>query len=91
MYTGGTIFHTFLGEKISDGKTCKALVKKIAENTRLPYYSITPTFSVCPVHGYVKGEHFQCPMTVSAVSNNAEDKSKVNSNKEKIKIEIKEA
>ncbi len=62
LYTGGTIFHTFLGEKVSDGKTCKALVKKIAENTRLPYYSITPTFSVCPVHGYIKGEHFNCPV-----------------------------
>jgi len=62
LYTGGTIFHTFLGEKISNGKTCKQLVKKIAENTRLPYYSITPTFSVCPIHGYIKGEHFNCPL-----------------------------
>ena len=64
LYTGGTIFHTFLGERMSDGETCKQLVKKIAENTRLPYYSITPTFSVCPVHGYIKGEHFNCPNTV---------------------------
>jgi ribonucleoside-triphosphate reductase len=64
LYTGGTIFHTFLGEKMSSGESCKQLVKKIAENTKLPYYSITPTFSVCPVHGYIAGEHFQCPLEV---------------------------
>jgi ribonucleoside-triphosphate reductase len=62
LYTGGTIFHTFLGEKLSNGEACKTLVRKIAENTRLPYFSITPTFSVCPDHGYVRGEHFTCPM-----------------------------
>ena len=61
LYTGGTIFHTFLGEKLSSASAAKALVKKIAENTRLPYFSITPTFSVCPEHGYIKGEHFKCP------------------------------
>jgi ribonucleoside-triphosphate reductase len=64
LYTGGTIFHTFLGEKVSNAKACKELVKKIAENTRIPYYTITPTFSVCPVHGYIKGEHFSCPIEV---------------------------
>ncbi|MFH1696237.1 MAG: anaerobic ribonucleoside-triphosphate reductase [Candidatus Micrarchaeota archaeon] len=74
LYTGGTIFHTFLGEKMSDGESCKQLVKKIAENTKLPYYSITPTFSVCPVHGYIAGEHFNCPLPVSSDSNNAQDK-----------------
>lgn len=62
LYTGGTIFHTFMGEKISSGEACKRLVRKIAENTRLPYYSITPTFSVCPEHGYIAGEHFKCPV-----------------------------
>ncbi len=61
LYTGGTMFHTFLGEAMSDGEACKNLVRKIAENTRLPYFSITPTFSICPVHGYVKGKHFNCP------------------------------
>jgi|GEM_PF-732 len=61
LYTGGTVFHAFLGEKISSGEACKQLVKKIAFNTRLPYFSITPTFSVCPEHGYVVGEHFTCP------------------------------
>lgn len=61
LYTGGTIFHTFLGERMTDWRAAKTLVKKIAENTRIPYFTITPTFSVCPVHGYVRGEHFNCP------------------------------
>ena len=55
------MFHTFLGEKMSSGDACKNLVKKIAENTKLPYFSITPTFSICPEHGYISGEHFTCP------------------------------
>lgn len=59
-YTGGTVFHMFLGEKI-DKATCKALVRKIAENYRIPYYTLTPTFSVCEDHGYIAGEHFECP------------------------------
>ncbi|RFT16411.1 MAG: Ribonucleotide reductase of class III (anaerobic), large subunit [Candidatus Saccharicenans subterraneus] len=59
LYTGGTIFHAFLPEAI-DWKTCRKLVRKIAE-TRLPYYSITPTFSVCDNHGYLKGQHPACP------------------------------
>ncbi len=61
LYTGGTIFHTFLGERVSDAEATKALVKKIAHNTRLPYFSITPTFSVCNTHGYLKGEQSTCP------------------------------
>jgi ribonucleoside-triphosphate reductase len=61
LYTGGTMFHTFLGEKLADGESCKRLVKKIAYNTRLPYFSITPTFSICNTHGYISGEHFECP------------------------------
>ncbi|MFC1478289.1 ribonucleoside triphosphate reductase [Candidatus Margulisiibacteriota bacterium] len=60
-YTGGTVLHGFIGEKIEDLETCKNLVKKIAYNYRLPYFTITPTFSVCPDHGYLKGEHFFCP------------------------------
>ncbi|MEM4268310.1 MAG: ribonucleoside triphosphate reductase, partial [Candidatus Woesearchaeota archaeon] len=60
LYTGGTIFHTFLGERMSSGESCKRLVQRIAFNTKLPYFSITPTFSVCPNHGYIKGEHFTC-------------------------------
>jgi ribonucleoside-triphosphate reductase (formate) len=61
MYTGGTIFHTFIGERMSSGDACKKLVRKIATNTRLPYFSITPTFSVCKDHGYIKGEKYECP------------------------------
>jgi len=61
LYTGGTIFHTFLGEKMANGESCKRLIKKIAYNTKLPYFSITPTFSICKTHGYIRGEHFECP------------------------------
>lgn len=60
-YTGGTVFHVFLGEQLNTGKECKELVRKIAHNYRLPYFSITPTFSVCPEHGYIKGEAKSCP------------------------------
>src|SRR6056297_2793467 len=60
-YTGGTVFHGFLGEKINDSEACKKLVKKVAENYRLPYFTITPTFSICPIHGYIPGEHKYCP------------------------------
>ncbi|MFW6338221.1 MAG: ribonucleoside triphosphate reductase [Alkalispirochaetaceae bacterium] len=61
LYTGGTVFHGFLGEAIDDWRACRSLVKSIAENYRLPYFTITPTFSVCPIHGYLEGEHFTCP------------------------------
>lgn len=60
-YTGGTVLHLFLGEKISDSTTVKTLVKKVAQNHKLPYFSITPTFSICPHHGYLAGEHHICP------------------------------
>ncbi|GAB4160702.1 MAG: ribonucleoside triphosphate reductase [Candidatus Dojkabacteria bacterium] len=60
-YTGGTVVHLFLGQQINDVATTKALVKKIATNYKLPYYSITPTFSICPKHGYLPGEHEYCP------------------------------
>ena len=60
-YTGGTVFHNFIGEKISNGETVKRLVKKVFENFKLPYFTITPTFSICPHHGYIAGEHFTCP------------------------------
>ncbi len=61
MFTGGTVVHLFIGEAIYDWKMVRTLVKKIVENYRLPYFSITPTFSVCPVHGYIAGEHYYCP------------------------------
>jgi ribonucleoside-triphosphate reductase len=60
-YTGGTVFHGFLGERPSSGKATKQLVRKIAETFRLPYYTLTPTFSVCPQHGYLSGEQAACP------------------------------
>ncbi|MDD3711414.1 MAG: ribonucleoside triphosphate reductase [Patescibacteria group bacterium] len=60
-YTGGTVLHGFLGERISDPEITKKLVKTIVENYRLPYFTITPTFSICPIHGYLAGEHKYCP------------------------------
>jgi len=59
-YTGGTVFHCFVGERLNK-EGVKVLVKKIAENFSLPYFTISPVFSVCPVHGYIAGEHFYCP------------------------------
>ena len=61
LYTSGTVFHAFLGEKLPDWKAAAAIVSKIAENYRLPYYSLSPTYSVCKEHGYIAGEHFICP------------------------------
>ncbi len=60
-YTGGTVFHAFLGEAVSDPKVVKSLIKTVFERFKLPYFTLTPTFSVCPVHGYINGEHFTCP------------------------------
>ncbi len=63
-YTGGTVLHLFLGEKISDPEAAKNLVKKVFEKFRLPYITLTPTFSICPTHGYLSGEHFECPRCI---------------------------
>ncbi|MDQ1284490.1 MAG: hypothetical protein QG620_838 [Patescibacteria group bacterium] len=63
-YTGGTVLHGFLGERLWDIETTKKLVRKIAESYSLPYFTLTPTFSVCPVHGYLSGEHALCPKCV---------------------------
>lgn len=60
-YTGGTVFHIFLGENMPSIESTKALVRKVAENYKMPYFSITPTFSICPIHGYLPGEHKFCP------------------------------
>ncbi len=60
-YTGGTVLHGFIGERIKDIESCKKLVKKICESFHLPYFTITPTFSICPKHGYLPGEHKYCP------------------------------
>jgi len=61
MYTGGTVFHIFVGETLGDPESIKTLIKKICQNYRLPYLTITPTFSVCPSHGYIAGEYYSCP------------------------------
>ena len=61
LYTSGTVFHAFLGEKLPDWQSCASLVKKIASNYRLPYYSISPIYSICKNHGYIAGEAFTCP------------------------------
>ena len=61
LYTSGTVFHAFLGEKLPDWKAAANLVRKIAENYKLPYYTLSPTYSVCKNHGYIAGEYFTCP------------------------------
>jgi ribonucleoside-triphosphate reductase len=61
LYTSGTVFHAFLGEKLPDWEAAAKLVRTIAENYKLPYYTLSPTYSVCSTHGYLAGEHFVCP------------------------------
>ena len=61
LYTGGTVLHLYLGEKIEDKEIAKKLIQKIFNNSKMPYISITPTFSICQKHGYIAGEHFECP------------------------------
>ncbi|MGI6452908.1 MAG: ribonucleoside triphosphate reductase [Syntrophomonadaceae bacterium] len=65
-YTGGTVFHVFLGEAIPSIDSTKNLVKKICSRFRMPYFTLTPTFSICPSHGYIAGEHFKCPRCEAA-------------------------
>lgn len=61
LYTGGTVFHGFIGEEIESVEVVKTLIKRVFENSRIPYFTITPTYSICPEHGYISGEHFNCP------------------------------
>lgn len=72
LYTGGTVIHGFLGEHMPSIQSTKNLVKRIAENFKLPYYTITPTFSICPVHGYIPGEHEYCPKCDAEIGYNEE-------------------
>ena len=60
-YTGGTVFHTFVGEQIKDWKNCQNLVRTVFANYKIPYLTISPVYSICPIHGYLSGEHFECP------------------------------
>jgi len=62
LYTSGTVFHAFLGEKLPDWRAAAKLVRTIAENYKLPYYTLSPTYSICKVHGYISGEHYNCPI-----------------------------
>jgi ribonucleoside-triphosphate reductase len=62
LYTGGTVFHIYLGERLHSWKSAAETIKKVAWNSRLPYFTLTPTFSICPSHGYTSGEHKQCPV-----------------------------
>ena len=61
LYTGGTVYHLYIGERIEDIQVCKDLIKNVFDKYKMPYISITPTFSICPDHGYIAGEHFNCP------------------------------
>lgn len=70
-YTGGTVFHAFLGERISSIKATKKLVRKISENYSIPYFTLTPTFSICNNHGYISGEHLHCPVCKEEGENHA--------------------
>ena len=62
LYTSGTVFHAFLGEKLTNWESAAELVRKIADNYKLPYYTLSPTYSVCSEHGYIAGEHYTCPI-----------------------------
>jgi anaerobic ribonucleoside-triphosphate reductase len=62
LYTGGTVFHIFLGERLNSWKSAAELIKKVSWNSKLPYFTLTPTFSICPTHGYTSGEHKICPV-----------------------------
>ena len=62
LYTSGTVFHAFLGEKLPDWQSAAALVRKVAENYKLPYYTLSPTYSICKDHGYISGEVYECPI-----------------------------
>ena len=61
-YTGGTVLHLYMGQRVSSAKVCRDIVRRVLTNYRLPYVTITPTFSVCPKHGYISGEHKYCPI-----------------------------
>jgi ribonucleoside-triphosphate reductase len=79
-YTGGTVFHSFIGEALPSAESVKKLVKTIAQNYRLPYFTITPTFSICPKHGYIAGEHEFCPRCDEEINYKGEELSKEENN-----------
>ena len=73
-YTGGTVLHLYMAERISDINNCKNIIKRVFENYRVPYITITPTFSICPKHGYIAGEHEYCPICDEEIISNSEKK-----------------
>ncbi len=78
LYTGGTTFHIYLGEAVSSIEAVKKLISKVCNQYRLPYFTITPTFSICPQHGYLKGENFECPLCAAeGITNTCEVYSRV--------------
>jgi ribonucleoside-triphosphate reductase len=84
-YTGGTVIHGFLGESLADTASLKNLVKKIAEQFHLPYFTISPTFSICPIHGYLAGKHSFCPKCDNDI-----DKQKSELEKQGIRVKVEE-
>jgi ribonucleoside-triphosphate reductase len=83
-YTGGTVMHVYLGERISDYKVCKEFMRRILTKYKIPYITVTPTFSICPKHGYLKGEHRFCPKCDDEIRQRREFESAVISKKEVI-------
>lgn len=75
-YTGGTVLHLYMREKISSPEACKQLIKKVLSNFKLPYITVTPVFSICPVHGYLNGEHEYCPQCDDILIDNLNNKSR---------------
>ncbi len=86
LYTGGTVLHGFIGEKLDNTKAVKNLVKKIAENYHLPYFTISPTFSICPKHGYIAGEHWFCPICDEAIGYSEQMALELKTSKDKNKL-----
>lgn len=74
MYTGGTVLHLYMSERVSDPEACRNLVKKVITNFKLPYITLTPVFSICPVHGYLNGEHEYCPKCDQLLINGEKEK-----------------
>lgn len=74
LYTGGTVFHIFLGERVEDPEVCKKLVRKIAQTYSMPYFTLSPSFTICSTHGYIPGEHFTCPYEDHGHEHNAINK-----------------
>ena len=84
-YTGGTMFHVYMGEAIKDWKSCAELVKAISHKYRIPFFTISPTYSICPVHGYLVGQQYECPKCKTEKEKALREKLKVlEAEKEKI-------